>query len=101
MSVNEWPAPTGLTRRPSAAARFITALSSASDVGRSTEAGAHRWFPAQLLHVIRRSVRPTVLRRRTRTLAPVLRRRRSGSGLQGFDELRQDLVDVAHDAEVG
>src|SRR5882724_9798189 len=90
MGVNEWPAPMHFTRSPRATACSTMPTSSASCVGRRISTGAQDWFPAQLVQLVRS------LMLTDRTL------RRSGlPGLQGLDELGEDLVDVAHDAEVG
>src|SRR5437588_926983 len=53
VSVNEWPAPTALTRRPSAAAVLTARTRSSSVVGRATVAGTHCWLPAQFRHRLR------------------------------------------------
>src|SRR5437899_1099578 len=85
MSVNEWPVPTTLTRRPADSARLTRSTRSPSVAGCSTIAGAHRWFPAQFDQT-----------------APAVRATRGlPLGLEGLDQLGQHLVDVADDAEVG
>src|SRR5437588_6735020 len=53
VSVKEWPAPTALTRRPSAAAVLTARTRSSSVVGRATVAGTHCWLPAQFRHRLR------------------------------------------------
>src|SRR5262249_53764867 len=86
----ECPAPTTRTRRPSAAARSTMAMRSASDRGRCTAAGAHDWLRAQFDQMSWRD-RSGLLTR----IRPVL-----PASLQGVDEGRDHLVDVADDAEV-
>src|SRR5579884_2627054 len=102
MSVKEWPEPTALTGAPEAAAAATAAESSRSVVGSTTEVGAHTWLPPQLRQ------RGASLRGRGMAVvtawsavgsategAPVL-----GPGLQGLDELGQDLVHVTDHPQV-
>src|SRR6202008_2362557 len=46
-AVNECPAPTGLTVRPSAAAVRTAAATCSAEAGRTTRTGVARWLPAQ------------------------------------------------------
>src|SRR5262245_61948663 len=87
-AVKLWPVPAAFTVMPCAAACLTTAAISSSSTGRWMATGAAVWLPAQLRHsVIGRAYRA--------------QERASGAGLERLDELRQHLVDVAHDAEVG
>src|SRR5579884_2146499 len=106
MSVNEWPEPTALTVVPAAA--DLTAATSSSRVeGRTTSTGAQRWFPPQLDHSAagRRApvtegapappnaLLPPSAAARPPPAAPGLL-----LGLDGVDQLGQDLVDVTDHA---
>src|SRR3546814_10154767 len=53
MGVKECPAPMHLTRCPLAAASRTIATISSSLVGRRMAAGAHDWFPAQFVQLVR------------------------------------------------
>src|SRR2546423_5629454 len=85
MSVKEWPDPTALTVWPAAAAAFTDATSSPSSPGRSTVSAAHCWLPPQFLQRLAATTAISV----------------SAARLQGFDQLRHDLVDIADHAQVG
>src|SRR4029450_9545963 len=59
----------------------MTAVSSSTEAGWSTATPSCVWLPAQFVQLSLME--------------------RSAAGLQRFDQLREDLVDVADDAEVG
>src|SRR5690348_15616281 len=88
MSVKLWPLPTTFTLRPLPAACLTMPASSCSLVGRWMATGCATWLPAQFLQVATEVV-------------IVLPAPGPSSGLERLDQLREHLVDVTDDAEVG
>ena len=112
MAVKLWPRPTTFTVLASAAACFTMAASSSSVAGRWTASGWASWLPAQFLQTAafgqrRRDACAPPAREAPATSRSRVRRTEGPTSetikaaLQGLDQLGQDLVDVADDAEVG
>src|SRR6516165_3872157 len=100
-SVNEWPDPTAFTLSPLVAADFTASTRSSTDWGRATSTGSHRWLPPQFRHardavsVMGGCYRPPG--RGASSGFPDL----SSPGFERLDQLGDDFVNVADDAQVG